>query len=189
MSQGLKVPAIYLDHRSPHGSSILPSIVNMFQADNLQTMVYANLQLPEGTTRWSPIGWWSLTPPSHPYPIAHTEKQRTQGRLFSSTFTYCHQQLPFSEVGRPMLPGLSSRTLSMPAAEPGHCLLGCKYNDFLAYSAQLNETICYISIKSGNIEPLFLLTPISQHAHTLAEKFKKTNGTFDRKQYTQIRKM
>lgn len=166
MSQGLKVPAIYLDHRSPHGSSILPSIVNMFQADNLQTMVYANLQLPEGTTRWSPIGWWSLTPPSHPYPIAHTEKQRTQGRLFSSTFTYCHQQLPFSEVGRPMLPGLSSRTLSMPAAEPGHCLLGCKYNDFLAYSAQLNETICYISIKSGNIEPLFWLTPISQHAHT-----------------------
>lgn len=50
-SWGKKVPAIYLDRGSPQGSSILPSIVNMFQTDNLQTMVYANLQLPEGTTR------------------------------------------------------------------------------------------------------------------------------------------
>ena len=38
------------------------------QADNLQAMVYANLQLPDGTARRSPGGWWSLTPPSHPYP-------------------------------------------------------------------------------------------------------------------------
>ncbi len=50
-SWGKKVPAIYLGHGSPQGSSILPSIVNVFQTDNLQTMVYANLQLPEGTTR------------------------------------------------------------------------------------------------------------------------------------------
>lgn len=50
-SWGKKVPAIYLDRGSPQGSSILPSIVNVFQTDNLQTMVYANLQLPEGTTR------------------------------------------------------------------------------------------------------------------------------------------
>ena len=34
---------------------------------NPQTMVYANLQPPVGTARRSPAGWWSLTPPSHPY--------------------------------------------------------------------------------------------------------------------------
>jgi len=144
---GKKVPAIYLDHRSPHGSSILPSIVNMFQADNLQTMVYANLQLPEGTTRWSPIGWWSLTPPSHPYPNTYATNRCVKGRLFSSTFTCCRQQLPFSEVGCPMLPGLSSRIIKMPAAEPDHCLLGCKYSHFLADFMQKHDRKCYSSIK------------------------------------------
>ena len=31
-------------------------------------MVYMNLQLPADTARRSPVCWWSLTPPSHPYP-------------------------------------------------------------------------------------------------------------------------
>ena len=31
-------------------------------------MVYMNLRPPAGTARRSPAGWWSLTPPSHPYP-------------------------------------------------------------------------------------------------------------------------
>ena len=35
---------------------------------NPQTMVYMNLQPPVGTAQRSPVGWWSLTPPSHPYP-------------------------------------------------------------------------------------------------------------------------
>ena len=52
------------------------------RTDNPQPMVYANLQPPDGTARRSPAnlqppdgtarrspaGWWSLTPPSHPYP-------------------------------------------------------------------------------------------------------------------------
>ena len=33
---------------------------------NPQTMVYANLQPPDGTAQRSPVDWWSLTPPSHP---------------------------------------------------------------------------------------------------------------------------
>ena len=37
------------------------------RADNPQPMVYMNLQPPGGTARRSPCGWWSLTPPSHPY--------------------------------------------------------------------------------------------------------------------------
>ena len=28
-----------------------------------------NLQLPDDTARRSPAGWWSLTPPSHPYSL------------------------------------------------------------------------------------------------------------------------
>ena len=63
------VPAIYLLRESPHGSSILPSIVDQEgpRTDNPQTMVYMNLQPPDGTARRSPVCWWSLTPPSHPY--------------------------------------------------------------------------------------------------------------------------
>ena len=37
------------------------------RTDSPQPMVYANLQPPDGTARRSPAGWWSLTPPSHPY--------------------------------------------------------------------------------------------------------------------------
>jgi len=40
-------------------------------------------------------------------------------RLFSSAISYRHRQLPFSEVERPALPGLSSRTCMMPAADRG----------------------------------------------------------------------
>ena len=77
-------------------------------------MVYVNLQLPDGTARRSPVGWWSLTPPSHPYPC---------GRSFSSSISSCRQLLLFSEVGRPMLPGLSSRTIADASGRPKHCLL------------------------------------------------------------------
>lgn len=63
---------------------------------------------------------------------ARYKERCAKGRLFSSTFTRCRQQLPFSEVGCPMLPGLSSRIIKMPAAEPGHCLLACKYSHFFA---------------------------------------------------------
>ena len=59
--------AIYLIHESPHGLSILPSVVMDYRAGNPQTTVYANLQLPDGTAHGSPHGWWALAPPSHPY--------------------------------------------------------------------------------------------------------------------------
>ena len=62
------VPVIYLIRMSPHGFSVLPSIAAKgFGRTTLLTMVYMNLQPPEGTARRSPGGWWSLTPPSHPY--------------------------------------------------------------------------------------------------------------------------
>lgn len=64
------VPVIYLLRKSPCGSSVLPSI-GISRAGNPQTMVYANLQPPNGTARRSPAGWWSLTPPSHPYHIIY----------------------------------------------------------------------------------------------------------------------
>ena len=43
--------------------------------------------------------------------------RREPWRLFSSTSTYRRRQLPFSEVERPVLPGLSSRIARMPAAD------------------------------------------------------------------------
>ena len=108
----LRVSVIYLLCRLPCASSILPSIVfRRTQADNPQTMVYANLQPPDGTALRSPVGWWSLTPPSHPYPY---------GRSFSSPVSCCHQQLAFSPVERPKLPGLSSRT-HRASDRPLHC--------------------------------------------------------------------
>ena len=104
----VKVLAIYLLRKSPCGSSVLPSIVGRKRplgGQPYMTMVYMNLQPPDGTARRSPGGWWSLTPPSHPYPC---------GRSFSSTGSCCRQQLLFSEVERPVLPGLSSEKLQSP---------------------------------------------------------------------------
>jgi len=49
------------------------------RAGNPQTMVYMNLQSPVGTAQRSPIGWWSLTPPSHHH------RHRSNG---------CHSLLP-----------------------------------------------------------------------------------------------
>ena len=53
--------------RTQCASSVLPSI-GVSRTGRPQTMVYANLQPPAGTARRSPVVWWSLTPPSHPYP-------------------------------------------------------------------------------------------------------------------------
>ena len=114
----LRASVIYLLRRLPHVSSILPSIVfRRTRTDSPPTMVYANLQPPDGTALRSPAGWWSLTPPSHPYPF---------GRLFSSPVSCCHQQLALSPVERPMLPGLSSRTPMGTSDRPLHCFHAAK---------------------------------------------------------------
>ena len=49
--------------------STLHCILGGTRADNPRSMVYMNLQPPVGTARRSPAGWWSLTPPSHPYSL------------------------------------------------------------------------------------------------------------------------
>jgi len=65
----LPVPAIYLLRTSPCASSVLPSIAALRHLGGQPSlsMVYMNLQPPAETARRSPVGWWSLTPPSHPY--------------------------------------------------------------------------------------------------------------------------
>jgi len=66
------VSVIYLVRRLPCASSILPSIVfQRTRTDRPQPMVYADLQPPDRTALRSPAGWWSLTPPSHPYPALY----------------------------------------------------------------------------------------------------------------------
>ena len=86
-----------------------PSLPCGIRADNPRTMVYANLQPPDGTARRSPAVWWALTPPSHPYPC---------GRLFSSSGSNRHRLLALSPVERPTLPGLSSRALLDTSGRP-----------------------------------------------------------------------
>ena len=58
-------------------------------ADNPQPTVYANLQPPDGTALRSPAGWWSLTPPSHPYhmTVAVVFFSRLQLSPTAGTFT------------------------------------------------------------------------------------------------------
>ncbi|MDY6408866.1 MAG: hypothetical protein SPK71_03355, partial [Prevotella sp.] len=56
-----------------------------------------------------PLAGGLLHTPSHPYPMQQHMVSPSLGRSFSSAFTHCRQQLPFSEVELPALPGLSSR--------------------------------------------------------------------------------
>ena len=48
-----------------------------------------NLQPPAGTARLSPAAWWSLTPPSHPYPRATTGKSRNQPVSAEAVVLFC----------------------------------------------------------------------------------------------------
>ena len=111
----LIVFAIYLRRLSPDGSSVLPSTSDGQPsqappptrgcARRSPSVVYLNLQLPRRTADMSPCRWWALAPPSHP-----CLPPRAGGRrLFSSALISRRRLLPFSEVGCPVLPGLSSR--------------------------------------------------------------------------------
>ena len=111
----LIVFAIYLRRLSPDGSSVLPSTSDGQPsqappptrgcARRSPSVVYLNLQLPRRTADMSPCRWWALAPPSHP-----CLPPRAGGRrLFSSALISRCRLLPFSEVGCPVLPGLSSR--------------------------------------------------------------------------------
>jgi len=75
--------------------------------------VYANLQPPEDTARRSPGDWWSLTPPSHPYP-----------RLWAVVFFCLYLLLPTASTFRSGVPFAARTFLShdVPATEPRHCL-------------------------------------------------------------------
>ena len=120
------VPVIYLLRMLPCVSSVLPSIASKRNRAGRphMAMVYMNLRPPVGTARRSPDGWWSLTPPSHPYPA--------WGRSFSSSLTNCRQLLLFSEVECPVPPGLSSRlSFQKRQRQAGTVLSVCKGTSFL----------------------------------------------------------
>ena len=97
-------PVIYLIRMSPHGLSILPSIAaqgiwadNPFD-DGLHELAAPRRHSPPITRRLV-VSYTTFSP------LPHTRR----GGCFLLPFSCCHQQLPLSEVGRPMLPGLSSR--------------------------------------------------------------------------------
>ena len=62
------LPFIYSVNLSTAQAFHPPSFTLRNRADNPRTMVYMNLQPPDGTACQSPDSRWSLTPPSHPYP-------------------------------------------------------------------------------------------------------------------------
>lgn len=106
------VPAIYLRRKSLYGSSVPPSVVASIGRTALRRrftrtcslqMAQPDSHLPAGS-----LLHYLLT-------LTYNECRR----LFSSAISYRHRQLPFSEVECPVLPGLSSRTCMMPAADRG----------------------------------------------------------------------
>jgi len=97
--------AIYLRRTSPSGSSVLPSIVQKLGQATLRRWFTRTCSLQQTQLAGRPVNWWSLAPPSHPYPHGIAPDK---GRLFSSAYTCCRQQLPFSEVECLVLSGLSS---------------------------------------------------------------------------------
>ena len=129
---------IYLVYESPHSSSVLPSIVN--RTGNPQTMVYANLQPPADTARWSPTGWWSLTPPSHPY-------------LTAVIFFCPHLLSPIASTFRSGVP-YAARTfllcLNDTSDRPWQCFRLQKYSFFFkrsTFAIQKVSIINYIQLK------------------------------------------
>ena len=110
------LPVIYLRLQSPVGSSVPPSIALLGRATLCRWFTRTcSSQLAQ--------------PDDHPPAgglLHHLLTLTCRGRrLFSSALTCCHQQLPFSEVGCPMLPGLSSRT-HRASDRPGFCFHGAK---------------------------------------------------------------
>ena len=129
------VPAIYLLRTSPCVSSVLPSIAGLatLRAGNPQSMVYMNLQPPDGTARRSPAGWWSLTPPSHPYLL----DGGGHSLLPYPTVANCFYFQKWSALCCPDFPPVSSfhsprgRRGQETSGKPEQCFRICKVTLFL----------------------------------------------------------
>ena len=109
--------AIYLLRKSPCVSSILPSTVSSKgnRTGSPQTMVYMNLQPPDGTARWLPIGWWSLT---HAFsPLPHTR----HGGCFLLPTPAVADSFYFRKWGSLCCPDFPLLRTSTAATEPRHC--------------------------------------------------------------------
>ena len=78
---------------------------------NPQTMVYMNLQPPVDTAQRSPAGWWSLTPPSHPYPF--DDRSQSEAVIF-----FCRHLLsPIASTFRSGAPYAARTFLSRDLSE------------------------------------------------------------------------
>ncbi len=111
------------------------------------TMVYANLQPPDGTattvTRRLVVSCTTFSPLPAPTIQGHPPDSIKHGRLFSSAFTCRRRQLPFSEVERLMLPGLSSRVIIVTPATSRGTALQYLYN--MCQALRLTHICCKIN--------------------------------------------
>ena len=107
------MPVIYLLRTSPCVSSVLPSIEapKAIGRTTLSRRFTRTCSLQREQPGDHPPAGGLLHTPSHPYPAR-------AGRSFSSSLTSCHQLLLLSEVERPVLPGLSSRSSRQQCFHP-----------------------------------------------------------------------
>ena len=111
------------------------------RADNPDmTIVYMNLQPPDDTARRSPAGWWSLTPPSHPYQTCPRATVCGQ-KQFPAVILFCLTLLsPIASIFGSGVPYAARTFLSPhhmgPAAGPGICFPDAKIAQNMRYRKQ-----------------------------------------------------
>ena len=140
---------IYLVHRLPYDSSILPS-TGMSRASNPRTVVYVNLQPLAGTALLSPTTWWSLTPPSH-----HFCKDKCRCSCYFllplltfADFSYFREQ---SALCCPDFPLVQVPKNNEPAIRPDNCCLSIWVQNYYIFFYSANNEmdnsnfICYYS--------------------------------------------
>lgn len=118
-------PVIYLLRRSPYGSSVLPSIAAYTSGGQPSGDGLHELAASSDTARRSPAGWWSLTPPSHPYQTCPRATVCGQ-KQFPAVILFCLTLLsPIASIFGSGVPYAARTFLSphklRPAAGPGIC--------------------------------------------------------------------
>lgn len=133
-----------------------------------------NLRPPDDTARRSPVCWWSLTPPSHPYPRLNRPKPTSiEGGYFllsTPTVTNSFYFRKWSALCRPDFP-LASYDAS---GRTGTLLSCCKDTNFIRHNNKIPEFSLYSKTSSMPYSSTLLSSFI--HGSNLAGKSKESFG-------------
>ena len=103
----------------------------------VMTVVYMNLQPPNGTACRSPDNWWSLTPPSHPY------CQLSGGGCFLLPSSAVANSFHFQKWSTLCCPDFPLAPPSDASDRPGHCLTVSSLKNI--FRCKINKNI-YLSM-------------------------------------------